>query len=288
MRGLASLAHHNELYTHIGLIPLFSIAIIYIKRLDIFERVEFAPVAGGTIISAGLLLLLAGSIYRAEPGSTDFLALSASGYVLWLIGFFTTLYGLQAFRRAMFPLFFLFFSVPIPQFMLDQIIAFLQHMTTETVDVIFALLGVPYLRTGTLFQLPDVTIEVARQCSGIRSSLALIIATTAAGFVFLETGWRRLLLVLAIIPITIFKNALRIATLTLMASHIDPSWLTDSWLHRAGGKPFFVFALLLWSPLLWLMWRSEKKPPATTGKRSSVEVGEYERSECCIENFNSH
>jgi hypothetical protein len=67
--------------------------------------------------------------------------------------------------------------------------------------------------------------------------------------------------VLAIIPITIFKNALRITALTLMASYVDPSWLTDSWLHRAGGKPFFFIALLLWAPILWLLWRSEKKKP---------------------------
>jgi exosortase len=110
-----------------------------------------------------------------------------------------------------------------------------------------------------VFQLPEVTIQVAEQCSGIRSSLALIVATTAAGYVFLESGWRRLLLVLAIIPITIFKNALRITTLTLLAAYVDVSWLTDSWLHKAGGKPFFFIALLLWSPILWVLWRSERK-----------------------------
>ena len=104
----------------------------------------------------------------------------------------------------------------------------------------------------------------------IRSSLALIVATTAAGYVFLDTGWRRLIGVLAIIPITIFKNALRITALTLMASYVDPSWLTDSWLHRAGGKPFFFIALLLWAPILWLLWRSERRGPERTSELKNL------------------
>ena len=117
---------------------------------------------------------------------------------------------------------------------------FLQQMSAGAVDAIFRMIGLPYMRYGTVFELPEVTIKVAEQCSGIRSSLALLVATTAAGYVFLETGWRRLIAVLAIIPITIFKNALRITTLTLMAAYVDPAWLTDSWLHRAGASHSFL------------------------------------------------
>jgi len=256
---LIILSLDDSLYSHVILIPLFSIAIIYLKRKDVFLQVKYAPAVGAAVVLTGLMLFLAGQVHQLGLENYDYLSLCTSGFVLWLIGGFVGFFGRTAIRKAMFPLLFLFFAVPIPANVLEYSTIFLQQMSAGAVDAIFRMIGLPYMRYGTVFELPEVTIKVAEQCSGIRSSLALLVATTAAGYVFLETGWRRLIAVLAIIPITIFKNALRITALTLMASYVDPSWLTDSWLHRAGGKPFFFIALLLWSPILWLLWRSEKK-----------------------------
>jgi exosortase len=258
LRELAVLSRDNSLYSHIGLIPFFSLAIIVFKRHAVFCRIVFAPATGAAVVLAGVGILIAGKIFQPELGH-DSLSISTTAFLLWIIGGFVGFYGRRAFQRAMFPLLFLFFIVPIPTVALERSVRFLQHMSADTVDGIFGIIGLTYFRTDTVFQLPGLTMEVADQCSGIRSSLALVVATTAAGYVFLENGWNRLILVLAILPITIFKNALRITTLTLMAAYVDPTWLTDSWLHRAGGKPFFLVALLLWSPILWLLWRAEKK-----------------------------
>ena len=233
---LAVLSHNDSLYSHIVLIPLFSFAIVFLKRKDFFRQVTYAPAVGATVVLAGLILRFAVNVFQLEVEQNDYLTLCIIGFVLWIIGGFVGFYGKRAFRRAMFPMLFLFFAVPLPTVVLDRTIRFLQQMTAHAVDGVFGLIGLTYLRTGMVFELPEVSIQVAEQCSGIRSSLALIVATTAAGYVFLETGWRRLIGVLAIIPITIFKNALRITALTLMASYVDPSWLTDSWLHRAGGS----------------------------------------------------
>ena len=256
---LTILSLDNSLYSHVILIPLFSIAIIYLKRKDFFLQVKYAPAVGAAVVLTGLMLFLAGQVHQLGLENYDYLSLCTSGFVLWLIGGFVGFFGRTAIRKAMFPLLFLFFTVPIPANVLEYSTIFLQQMSAGAVDAIFRMIGLPYMRYGTVFELPELTIKVAEQCSGIRSSLALLVATTAAGYVFLETGWRRLIAVLAIIPITIFKNALRITALTLMASYVDPSWLTDSWLHRAGGRPFFFIALLLWAPILWLLWRSERK-----------------------------
>ena len=107
------------------------------------------------------------------------------------------------------------------------------------------------------FQLPGIAIEVAKECSGIRSSLALFITSLLAGHMFLKTTWRKVVLVLVIIPLTIFKNAVRITTLSLLAVYVDKSWLTDSWLHKGGGIVFFVLALVFFAPVLWALARSE-------------------------------
>ena len=64
------------------------------------------------------------------------------------------------------------------------------------------------------------------------------------------------LLALAVIPLTIVKNGIRIVSLTLLAVHVNPSFLTGQ-LHHEGGIVFFVLALLLLSPLFRLLQRSE-------------------------------
>jgi exosortase/archaeosortase family protein len=57
--------------------------------------------------------------------------------------------------------------------------------------------------------------------------------------------------------IAMFKNSIRIVTLSLLGNYVDPVILTSS-LHREGGTPFFVLALLLLAPILFLLRRSEK------------------------------
>jgi exosortase/archaeosortase family protein len=65
-------------------------------------------------------------------------------------------------------------------------------------------------------------------------------------------------LIIAIFPITILKNGLRIVTLTLLGNYVDVRIL-GSELHKSGGIPFFMVALVLLAPVLWVLRKSEKK-----------------------------
>ena len=78
-----------------------------------------------------------------------------------------------------------------------------------------------------------------KQCSSIRSSLAMLITSVVAGYLTLPSGWRRVVLIPAVVPITIFKNAVRITTITLLSIYVDGKFLTDSWLHHSRGDRLF-------------------------------------------------
>jgi exosortase/archaeosortase family protein len=110
-----------------------------------------------------------------------------------------------------------------------------------------------------------LSINIAPECSGIRSFLSMVILTVLAGHLLLQTTWRRIALVLVAIPIMIFKNALRIVTLTLLSIHVDPR-IIESRLHREGGIPFFLLALLLTYPVLRLLMKTEKAETENAGK----------------------
>jgi exosortase len=164
----------------------------------------------------------------------------------------------QAFRAASFPLLFLLFLVPIPSFLLIAIIQFLQRASTEVAYALLVLTGVPFVRDGFTFELPGISVMVAQECCGIRSSIALFITGVLAAHLTLKTGLRRFLLILAVLPITIFKNALRIVTLTLLAAYVNKNIL-ESQLHRAGGIPFFALALVFFGCVLWVLRRWEAR-----------------------------
>jgi exosortase len=244
-------------YTYVILIPFLSAYVVFKRRRDIFKDIGYAFVPGGAIAVLGLFLLITASAV-AVWSKNDYYALVACSTALLFIGIFVLLFGMQAFRAAQFPLLFLFFMVPLPTGAEQWVIRILQLGSTELVSVLFSLTGVPVLREGTLFHLPGISIEVAPQCSGIRSSLALAITAVLAGHMFLKSTWKKIVLILAVIPVTMFKNGIRIVTLSLLGLYVDRGFLESS-LHRDGGIVFFVLALLIMAPVLFVLRRSEHK-----------------------------
>ena len=103
-------------------------------------------------------------------------------------------------------------------------------------------------------------MEVAPECSGIQSSLALFIVSLAAGYVFLRSPWKRALLSLVVIPLGIARNAVRILTIGELCVHFGPEMI-HSYLHRKGGWIFFLAALLPFLALLLFLVRLERPVP---------------------------
>ena len=258
MKLLVKSSLDNELYSHIILIPLVSLYMIYTRRNEIFQENGISVFHGGVLIVAGVGLILFKGRFGAELDQNDFLSVMTFAAVLCWIGGFVLFYGLESSRRALFPLLFLFFMVPVPGFLMDRVILLLQICSAEVSYWIFKLTGVPIFREGFTFHLPGLSVEVAKQCGGIRSSLVLFIVSVLAGHMFLSSWRRKVILSLWILPITIVKNAIRIVTLTLLGVYVDPRIL-DSTLHQRGGIPFFIVALSLLGVVLWFLRRFESR-----------------------------
>jgi len=273
--ALAKLVFENETYSHICLIPLVSIFLLVIERKSIFAAAARTPAAGFAVCAVGLVFyglatLLRGHLssqaFRNQDVPNDYLTLCMAGAVAWVIGSFIAVYGLHAFKKARFALLFLVFTIPIPVFLLNGVVISLQHASAEAADIVFRLTGAPYHRSGLVFEFPNVSVLVAEQCSGIRSSLSLFILSIITGHLFLRTFSRKAILSLAIFPITVVKNGFRIVTITLLANYVDMRFLTDHWIHRSGGIPFFAVAMGMFIPLVWALRRTEKPGTETDGK----------------------
>lgn len=249
-------SRQNETASHVILIPFITLALVYQSRNSIFASARLAWPAGLGVILAGLGLLVTARLYGPSVSPADALAMAVGALVVLWIGGFVLAYGRQAFRAALFPLLFLGFMIPIPDLLLDGVVFLLRAGSTEAVSSLFTLTGTPFYKEGFIFSLPTVVIEVAEECSGIRSSIALVVTSLLAGHMCLETGWKKAVLVAATLPLTILKNGIRIVTLSLLAIHVDPGFLTGQ-LHHDGGVVFFLLTLAMMAPVLVWLRRSE-------------------------------
>ncbi len=196
------------------------------------------------------------------------LSASMLALVAWWIAAFILCFGLHASRRALFPLCFLFWMVPFPEFVLNPVVNLLQQGSAAAAHLLFAVAGVPVEQHGVLVHIPGLTVEVARECSSIRSSSMLIVTTMVLAQLLLRSPWRKALIILLSIPLSVAKNGLRIFTIAMLTTRVDPSFLTGR-LHREGGIIFFLIALAVTFLLLWILRRGEE---ANQGVRTTRAV----------------
>ena len=260
-RALVAMVLGNDTFSQIPLIPVVSVYLVYSHRKKIFANVSSSWLAGGALMASGLLAVILAKldVWQLAPANQG--SLFVLGIVLFWMGSFALLFGTAAFRLALFPLLFLFFAIPIPEPFLSIVVSFLQRQSANAAEGFFHIAGVPYLRKELIFDLPGVSIQVAEECSGIRSTLALLITTVLAGYLFLQTSWRRWLLVLVVVPVAIVKNGLRIAGLSTLAVYVNPDFLTGP-LHHRGGIVFFLIALVPMALLLIYLEGSERRQRA--------------------------
>jgi exosortase len=278
LRELLRLALSEDTYSHILLVPLICLGLILMKRQGLFESAESSPRPAAALSLVGILLY--GLNWRFGfliPGS-DPLAVTILSLIFLLWAGFLFFYGSRTFHSLQFPLFFLVLAVPIPLFLINGFIEWLRVGSAEVTYWLFRATATPVFRQGFIFAVPGATIDIAPECSGIRSAIALLITCLLAGYLFLRSKWARTALLVAAVPVLIIKNGIRIVTLTLLAIHVDPSFLTGN-LHHQGGFIFFLIGLLiLWPVLAWLQkkeakWmngRSTPPGPLSGGPRSAA------------------
>jgi exosortase len=255
LRTLFTLSLRDDRYTHTILIPAISLGVFWLDRRIIFPQARFSPRVGIPLLALGAMLYCALRTLWL-PGPEIRLTLEVSAIVVIWVGGFVLCYGARSLQLSMFPLAFLLLTIPLPSAFVHASEIGLQRASAETAHIIFKMIGIPVYRQGLVFSLPGIDIEVAEQCSGIRSTAALLVTVALAGHFLLRSNWSKLCVILLTLPIAIFKNAVRIVTLSWLGVYVSRGYLHGN-LHKYGGLPFTLLALALLLPLLLGLRRME-------------------------------
>jgi len=249
----------SALTSQAALIPGLIAYLLWIGRSKIFAAPSFSLSRAIKVGIASMMVAAVGA-YCVHRGALYLASIFVFLCVVLLVSAgFTALFGTEALWHAKFPFSMFLLMIPLPNLVIDNVVSLLQMQSAWLASVLLSLTGTPVYREGILIFVPGITIEVARECSGINSSIALLITSIVVARSTLYQNWRRITLVLLCIPFSIIKNAARIATLTLLAVRVDPRFLTGS-LHRQGGFVFYLLTLVFMYPIWKTLEKGDAEP----------------------------
>jgi exosortase C (VPDSG-CTERM-specific) len=257
--ALINYAARSQLYSYILLVPFVSAYLLYLRRDQLPKKYVIDLPLAIVSLAAGLGVLVFTywlDFAGQAPAINDRLALLTLSFLCCLVtgGFF--FFGRGWMRAAAFPVAYLIFIVPMPDAMADALETASKSAAAEVANLLFHLSGTPFLRAGAIFQLPNITIEVAQECSGIRSSWVLFMTSILAANLFLKTRWRRFALVAFVIPLGILRNGFRILVIGLLCVNVGPQMI-HSLIHRRGGPLFFMLSLIPFFLALWWLRKGD-------------------------------
>jgi exosortase len=255
LRVLVSTAMGDENYSYTLLVLGVSVALLCFERWDIPTKQTW-PLSE-LCLAVPVLAVAAWLNFRTTFAAGDLsLTLSIFLWIASILAIFANVYGWQSFSRLRFPLLFSLLAVPLPERAISALITTLQWGSADAANLLFRLFRVPVVRDGLVFSFTEIEIEVARECSSIRSSTILVVTSLVIAQLFLKSNSSKWIAFLVSLPVAVFKNGLRIFTLSLLGEYVSTSWL-DSWFHHQGGFIFLAVGLGMMLIVIWLLWRAE-------------------------------
>jgi len=225
----------TEDYSHGIFVPFISGYLIWQARLRLSHISREKSWLGLAVIALGLMLYVVGEL------STLFIVLHFS---LWMVivGLAITLLGIRGAKVIAFPLGYLLTAIPLPTFINANLSSQLQLWSSSLGVGCLQLVGVMAFREGNVIDLGPVQLQVVEACSGIRYLLPLTSLALLCAYLFKDRMWKRVVLVLSAIPISILINGFRIGMIGVLVE-LYGKGAAEGFYHLFEGWVIFMVSL---------------------------------------------
>jgi exosortase len=189
----------------------------------------------------GLLVVFTLALYFLSSYAGVQTVCSLTIVPLWA-GIVLFLFGWSMVRALTFPLFLLFFMIPVPSQIYSSLTIPLQLIVTKISVTIAVIVGVPIFVEGNVIHLPERTLEVVEACSGLRSLVSLLMLSLVFAYFTLHSNVLRSVLFVSAIPVAIIVNITRVLAIVLAFYYFDFNLTTGS-IHTWLGLIIFMLAV---------------------------------------------
>jgi exosortase D (VPLPA-CTERM-specific) len=246
----------SEDYSHGMFVPLISLFLIWQTRHCIAEAGAGNSWWGLAVIVAGLVLYWVGEL------ATLYVLQHVSLWVV-IVGLVIASIGIRGARAIAFPLSYLLSSIPLPVFLYASVSSQLQLWSSALGVGFLQLVGVTAFRDGNVIDLGPVQLQVVEACSGIRYLFPLASLALLCAYLFKDRMWKRVVLVLSSIPISILVNGFRIGMIGVLVEWTGQG-AAEGFSHLFEGWLLFMASLGLLILEMWLLAQMGKSGDRTS------------------------
>jgi len=230
-------------YNHGYLIPVVAAYMLLLSADRFRATVQKRAWSGLIVVGIGLFLLILGEL--------------SAVYTIIQYGFLVTLIGLVAYSVVWSataviwaPLAYLFFMIPLPDFLYQSLSNELQLLSSQFGVMFLRLVGVSVYLEGNVIDLGVFKLQVAEACSGLRYLFPLMSFGFLCAYLFQGKTWQKVFIFLSTIPITLLMNSFRIGVIGLLVEYFGIS-MARGFLHDFEGWIVFMACVGI---LMFLMW----------------------------------
>ncbi|MEW8028002.1 MAG: VPLPA-CTERM-specific exosortase XrtD [Candidatus Thiodiazotropha sp.] len=227
----------KEEYGYAYFLPFISAYLIW-QRRDRLVEAAFQPSWIGVVV-----VLMAGLLFFMGMIATTF-TLVQYALVLTVIGLAYALLGWQAFKIVAGPLFLLFFIVPLPPFIYNSLSGKLQLISSQLGVEVIRWFGISVFLEGNVIDLGDYKLQVVEACNGLRYLFPFVSLAFLAAYLYRVEFWKRVVVFLSSIPITVLMNSFRIGVIGVLVENWGQEQ-ADGFLHYFEGWVIFMACLLI-------------------------------------------
>jgi exosortase D (VPLPA-CTERM-specific) len=233
----------SEEYGYGYLIPVITLFLIWQRK----DKLESIPFTGSWL---GVVLLLIGVVITLIGQLSALFTITQYGFVIAIIGAVYAVMGWTALKIVIVPLLLLFLMVPLPNFVLNNLSSQLQLISSQIGVAVIRLFDISVHLEGNVIDLGAYKLQVVEACSGLRYLFPLIALSIIASYFYQAAVWKRVVVVLSSIPITVLMNSFRIGVIGVLVEFYGIEQ-AEGFLHDFEGWIVFMACVAL---LIFEMW----------------------------------
>ncbi len=245
--ALVYMAHawESEEYSHGYLIPVISGWFVWKNRDQSKQLVGQGSWLGILLVLVGLIIGLMGELAALY-------VLTQYAFLLILYGLCLALVGWKGARLLGFALAYLFFMIPLPAFLYNNLSSQLQLVSSQLGVAVIRLFDISVFLQGNVIDLGSYKLQVVEACSGLRYLFPLTSFGFLCAYFFRAKFWMRVVVFLTTLPITVLMNSFRIGVIGILVEYwgIEQA---EGFLHDFEGWIIFIGCLGVLFAEMWLL-----------------------------------
>ncbi len=237
-------------WSHSAMVPLISLWFIWVNRERIASLSRGRNLLGIPLMLFGMLVYFLFSLSTIANHTVQ-----GAGMILCLLGLVLFLFGRKVWFALLFPQLYLSLGVTVSNRALGLITPTLQTWAARGSYILLNAVGYQTEISGNVLTVfhkgAEHPLNVAEACSGMRMIVGFIALGTAVAFLSCKNWWQRIILVALAIPIAVFVNILRVATLGVLST-VDAQWISGD-AHIYIGMLWLIPAFVVYMGVVWVL-----------------------------------